>query len=547
MKKLFLLPLLLALVSALLLGACAAPAPTPAPSPTPSPAPSPTPSPAPAPPPTPAPPAAAPAPAPTPEKMGGILKIAFKRPATKFGDPINIKAADVTYAQVALQHLMEPDGKGDYLPILATSWTLSPDDSAYTLKLRQGVKFHDGTDFNAQAVKWNLDRVLSLPVPQLSDVESVDIVDDYTVRLNLSRWSRLILDDLSSANRCFMISPAAFEKNGSKWVETHPVGTGAFMLKEYIPRQIMAFERNPDYWEKGVPYLDGIEILTILDEMTALASLKAGEVHALQVITTDTAQELEPDERFEVLWVEGVHSHLFPKTDDPEGLFYDKRIRMAIEYAIDKEKMASALGGGYVEPVYEVIHSGPGHPTIPNRTYNPEKARELLTEAGYPDGFKTKLIFGQEQERTGVQAIQDYLGKVGIELELEPVARATFAKYRFEGGRGDNMLSEPQGGGFDPLYDTNWYWGTGSGFAVETARPPGFEELLQEALVTKDPDKVNELLIEMETLMYSECVNIPLSTGPWIYAINPAIVKDARIFINGGDRYDYSRAWLTEK
>ncbi|GAH56565.1 unnamed protein product, partial [marine sediment metagenome] len=232
--------------------------------------------------------------------------------------------------------------------------------------------------------------------------------------------------------------------------------------------------------------------------------------------------------------------------DNPDGLFYDKRLRMAMEYAIDKEKISSSLGKGYTHPVYEVIHSGPGHPSVPNRTYNPEKARELLAEAGYPDGFQTKLIIGQQEDRTLSQAVQDYLSKVGIMVEIEPLARATFTQYRFMGGRGDAIMSEPQGGGMDPLYDTNWYWGTNSGFAVETARPPGFEEMLQEALVTKDKDKLTEILIKMETLAYSEAINVPLWNAPWLFVYNEGVLKDARILIHGEDRYDFSKAWLTK-
>jgi len=465
----------------------------------------------------------------------------------RFGDPINVRASDVTYAQVALQHLLESDGEGGYLPQLATSWTLSPDDKFYTFELRKGVKFHDGTDFNAQAVKWNLERILARPIPQLIDLESVDVVDDYTVKLNLSRWSNLILADLARSNVCFIISPTAFQSHEEKWADTNPVGTGPFKLKEFERNVAVRFERFDDYWEEGVPYLDGVEYLAIADEMTAIASLMAGEVHAISAINTDTAEELKVDERFIVEWAEGIHAGLFPQTDNPDGLFYDKRLRMAMEYAIDKEKISSSLGKGYTHPVYEVIHSGPGHPSVPNRTYNPEKARELLAEAGYPDGFQTKLMVGQQEDRTLSQAVQDYLSQVGIMVEIEPLAMATFTQYRFMGGRGDNIMSEPQGGGMDPLYDTNWYWGTNSGFAVETARPPGFEEMLQEALVTKDKDKLTEILIKMETLAYSEAINVPLWNAPFIFVYNEGVLKDARILIHGEDRYDFSKAWLTKK
>jgi ABC-type transport system substrate-binding protein len=446
---------------------------------------------------------------------------------------------------MALQPLVRSDGKGGYLPVLVESWTLAPDRSAYTFHLRKGVKFHDGTDFNAQAVKWNLERVLALPVDILAEVESIDVIDDSTVRLNLDHWDRLILAQLTF-NTGFMISPTAFEKNGEEWVQTHPVGTGPFKLKEFKRSEVVKYEKFDDYWEKGAPYLDEIHYILILDSMTSMAALLAGEIDVSMSAAVETGAELKDYPRFEIYSNYVLHTGLYPKTNDPNGLWYDKRLRQALEYAIDKEAINRAMGLGYTNAIYEILPAAPGHPSIPNRTYNPEKAKELLAEAGYPDGFKTAMIMTKNYPKDVAVAIQAYLADVGIDMEVEAYARSTFIQYQYQGGEGDRFIWKPQTCGTDPLFNAYNYWRTDSGFAINTARPPGFDDVIQKAIVAEDQDEMSRLLEEVETIGYEEAIMIPLVTRPSINIVSDNL-KGQRMFVGGENWCDFSKAWLTKK
>ena len=177
-----------------------------------------------------------------------------------FGYPPRIVGAARDYAPPFFDRLLSIGDDGKYKPGLALSWDTSKDGKTITFKLRQGVTFHDGTPFNAQAVKSNLDNLIPPKATILSGITSVDVVDDYTVKLNLPAYNNLILYHFAANPATYMYSPEALKKNGADWATTHPVGTGPFMLKDYQPNISLTLVKNPNYWQKGLPYLDGIEI-----------------------------------------------------------------------------------------------------------------------------------------------------------------------------------------------------------------------------------------------------------------------------------------------
>ena len=185
------------------------------------------------------------------------------------------------YAPPFFDRLLSVGDDGKYKPGLALSWDTSKDGKTITFKLRQGVTFHDGTPFNAQAVKSNLDNLIPPKATILTGITSVDVVDDYTVKLNLSSYNNLILYHFAANPATYMYSPEALKKNGADWATTHPVGTGPFMLKDYQPNISLTLVKNPNYWQKGLPYLDGIEMTMVPDPMTQMLTFKAGQANAI--------------------------------------------------------------------------------------------------------------------------------------------------------------------------------------------------------------------------------------------------------------------------
>ena len=226
-------------------------------------------------------------------KYGGVVKINWATQSKQIGIPLRLRGPAWWFASIALQPLIQRTEKaGVFAPCLAESWELAPDKSSYTFKLRKGVKFHDGTSFNAQAVKWNLDKVRASKRPFLSSVTSFDIIDDNTIRANLKEWNTLLRDDFRHPS-CYIISPAAYEKNGEKWADTNPIGTGPFKIKEFKRSIKIVYEKNQDYWEKGKPYIDGVEVLAISDPMTQMASLLAGELHILREVQPEIIKQIQ--------------------------------------------------------------------------------------------------------------------------------------------------------------------------------------------------------------------------------------------------------------
>jgi len=548
MKKMLLIPMVLVLVSGLIFGGCAAPA-APAPPTEPEPpagpaapitgAPSPIVEPAPAP--------EAPAPVHAAEKYGGVLNVAFKHRPLNYGFPLNVFGGMHHYARMAMQHLVKSDPKspGRYLPLLAESWELAPDRTSYVFYLRKGVTFHDGTDFNAKAVKWNYDQVRESTQPYLREVESIDVVDDYTLRFNLSSWNALIMSDLER-EPCFITSPTACEKFDEEWMNNHPVGTGAWKVKDWAQASYVKWERFEDYWEEGLPYLDGVVFHVIEDPMTAKACLLRGDVQAMFQTDRVNATELR-NRGYEVQTFIGQIAEISYDTTSPESIWYDKRMREALEYAVDKEMITQALGEGWVKTHYEIIHSihdfgDPG--TIP-RKYDPEKARQLLAEAGYPQGVKTSMMYATMVDSDFVVALQGSLSEVGIELQLDVRDPAVMQEVEFSPHEGNELRLNALR--YDP---PNLLGAVRMGLSEawpampDTKRTEGFEARFVQAMNEADPDKQLELLMEMEKLAYEDVMLVPLWNNPMFCVYTPKL-RDSNWYPTGPFQ-ELQYAWFEE-
>ncbi|MBW1804321.1 MAG: ABC transporter substrate-binding protein [Deltaproteobacteria bacterium] len=484
-------------------------------------------------------------------KYGGILKINHAKAAGRFGFPLNVRHWDHEYTDFACQTMMRPDPEniGAYQPILATSWELAPDKSYYIFHLRKGVKFHDGTDFNAQAAKWNLDFWVRSKRPTLDKVTSIEVIDDYTIKCHLSSWDSVLIDDFS--RQTYMISPTAYKKHGEKWADTHPVGTGAFKLTEFRRQSHLKYEKFEDYWETKngdkLPYLDGIHITQIGDPMTAIAALKKGEVDSMMGIDVVTANELKATGDYKLQWIPGLSHVVVMNSMNPESVWSDKRMRAALELAIDKETICKSLGYGFVKPFYEIIKYCPGNPGKTIRKYDPEKAKQLMKEAGHAQGVKVKLTFQAEQNRDFYVALQENLASVGIQLDLTPVRGAALHKMSFEPAPGNDLRVEPQRGGPTAvLVGVKETLSSNSVYFPGLKRPAGFDELLNQALAETEWNKIVKLLEQMEERAYNGAMFVPLWNGPLI-SIHRKFIKDA-YFMWAQIPYPHMEyAWLDKK
>jgi peptide/nickel transport system substrate-binding protein len=213
-----------------------------------------------------------------------------------------------------------------------------------TLHLFKGVKFHDGTDFNAQAVKWNLDKSMapgSTNIGSTTAWKSIEVIDDYTVRINLkSRQNTLVRTFADGIS--FSVSPTAFQKNGADWMNYNMVGTGPFIQKDFQRDVSLTFTRNPNYWERGKPYLDGVQILYVTDTMTQEALFKSGGADILQCANDFMASRMQTA-GFKVIAQPSTGSTLVPDSMNADSPWSKLKVRQAAEFAIDKESIVKAF------------------------------------------------------------------------------------------------------------------------------------------------------------------------------------------------------------
>ncbi len=241
----------------------------------------------------------------TQPQYGGVLKIIdIAEGAQPLGAPWEVMGIDVKILKPVVECLLNEDIKGNYHPGLATAWKIDTARNTITLTLRKGVKFHDNTDFNAKAAKWCIDQ--DIKANAVKGFLSADVVDDYTIRVNVDKYQNNFLNYLSSSYGGGMVSPTAYEKKGKEWARSNPVGTGPFKFVSLDRNSKLTFAKWEGYWQKGKPYLDGIEFLFIRDPMTQQAAMRASGAEKVHVLCV-TSGEHGHDEGAGVRGTEHAH------------------------------------------------------------------------------------------------------------------------------------------------------------------------------------------------------------------------------------------------
>ena len=354
-------------------------------------------------------------------KYGGILTRINPTGARVIGYYPEMGPQDSTEALPVVECLMEMSEKRTMEPFLAERVDIDQNKKTMTFRLRKGIKFHDGSDLNAEVCAWNLQLVKDTKKMQFADqVKSIEVVDDYTVVLHLTQYHNQMRFAYGFTR---MFSKAAYEKYGKEWCRTHPVATGAFKFVEWKRDAYLKYEKFDGYWQKGKPYLDGIETRYIPDPVTASAMIQAKEADIWTNPPVKFQYELEKKGFKRYSSWPALPILLYLNTKDPNRPTSKLKVREAIEYAIDKPAMAKAIGFGYYPPLKMVTPETEwGYDSdYPGRPYNPEKARKLLAEAGYPQGVKLKLLALAEVggRNNTAEAVKAYLDEAGMTVDLD--------------------------------------------------------------------------------------------------------------------------------
>jgi ABC-type transport system substrate-binding protein len=482
--------------------------------------------------------------APQGDKYGGILKTALT--AGLVGNigymPEMGNAAGVSM-QAVFERLVLLKMNGSVQGMLATSWKVADDRKSITLNLRKGVKFHDGSDFNADVCKWNLDLQIKAKKSDTQTWTSIDIMDDYTIRINLTTYSNTLFSALGKLSISGMMSKAAFEKNGIDWVKANPVGTGPFLFVEYQRDAKLTLKRNPNYWDTGKPYLDGVEMSVIPDDTIRRLSFQKGDIIGYSPAAPSIAKELEQGGKYNVVLRTSGPRVFAPNSMDPKSPWADVRVRYAASYALDRDLLATALGSGHSTPPYQIMQSQKDV-VIPNlipTKYNPDKAKQLLTEAGYPNGFKTTLtgrpvIITADQ----VSAVAAMLRKVGIDVNIDTVTAAKYDSMRL-GGTWDGVLAESmlvQANKNDTFvtYFTGLQW-------QYVKKPNGFQEALNASLSKSEIDTAS--IKSIIQILYDDMTVIPFYEEDTVSFENKGYHQDYNYLdYNGVDSPLYAEVWL---
>ncbi len=418
-------------------------------------------------------------------------------------------------------------------PELATSWEASKDARVFTFHLRRGVKFQDGTPFSAEAVKVNFDRARD-PNHKLRRyslyemIASVDVVDESTVRFTLQHpFGAMIYNFAHPGSR--IISPAAI-KQGESYIARHPVGTGPFKFVSWAPGQEIVLERNPDYWESGQPKVDRIVFKLVPEDATRVALLLSGEaqfvfpVPGVQVEAVSRAPGVSVQKRWSIYaYYVAMNTQHVP--------FNNAAVRQALNYAVDKAALINVVLRGAGRPLDAPITLGVAgyNPVQPGGwPYDVAKAKALLSEGGFPQGFTTTLWLGTQTETQRVgEVLQQMLSKVGVTVRLEPMEAGTLSAVRFK------PFNENQ----SQMNFTGWSpstgdadWGLRPHFDSESWPPtlfnlafyknPKVDALLHDALATADQPRRDR--------DYAQAMRIIWTDAPWIFLYNPQILAGER-------------------
>jgi peptide/nickel transport system substrate-binding protein len=458
-------------------------------------------------------------------QYGGVLKIInTAEGAQPIGTPWEISGIDSSLVKPALEPLMREDVKGNYHPFLATSWKIDPAKNTITLTLRKGVKFHDGTDFNAKAAKWTIEQAINAKM--LKGFQSAEVVDDYTLRINVDTYQNNYLNLLAST-QCNPISPTAFEKNGKEWAMWHPVGTGPFKFVSYERGAKLVYAKNENYWQKGKPYLDGIEYLIIRDPMTQQAAMRtsgADKVHVLSVTSGEQAAMLQA-QGFNVLKMPVGPVSLLPDSLHDDSPLSKKKVRQAISFAINREAIAKARGFGFWAPANQI--PSPGNAGYMKNLgdfgkYDPKKAKQLLAEAGYPNGFKiVNHVQPALVDRDAMVAVQRFLADVGIQMDLDFPDGGAYTNIKFKDGWRNGFCTNHTRMLANYILSYNYYWQTVASSFVSLKRPEGLLQKLDVALRT--PTAEDGKGQELTRILADDATFIPLYYVYEMYVLQPNV------------------------
>jgi peptide/nickel transport system substrate-binding protein len=417
-------------------------------------------------------------------------------------------------------------------PSLAESWTISADQRVYEFKLREGLKFHNGDPFTAEDVKFSFHRAKGSKILH-EKVREVAIVDPYRVRFHLREpWPDFMTFYGTLVSGAGWVVPKKYvERVGDDGFKKQPIGLGPYKFVSHMPGIELVMEANESYWRK-MPSVKRLVFKSVPDAITRAAMLKRGEVDVAYLLDVPQAQEVKRDPTLKLAFSGGIATFFLDFLDqwDPKSPWADRRVRLAANYAIDRRALSEAETLGASKPVGSIIPRNFEFALpIEPYPYDPAKAKQLLAEAGYPNGFDAGELHQTPPYFSMGESIMGYLGAVGIRLKMRPMERATYISAllakKLRGvcvcatalyGNAASRMSEhvPSAGAYA-------YGGY-----------PDIDALYKEQVLVTDPRKREALLHQIQQLIHERVRFGPIWEYIWPSGVGPRVEEPALMLIN---------------
>jgi len=490
-------------------------------------------------------PTSAPTPVPTPAgpARGGTVTAPFQDAPATFDSILGYTTLEWAGLMNLYRGLMIYEGDKS-VPDMAEGYEISADGTVYTFTLKPGIKFHNGREVEAADFKYSLERCLdpawqswasyylvSIEGAQAvldgttKEATGIQVLDKYTIRFQLTAPDMTFLNILALPNN-WVVPKEEVEKWGQDF-GTHAVGTGPFMLKEFVAGEKAVFVRNPNFFHEGQPYIDEVVFQFGIDPSTAVMRLEKGEVDVLfgYMVPTADYPRLRADPTYQD-WIFQEPSMLseWIGVNNTVAPLDNLLLRQALNYAIDREKIAR-LTGGQGEALWGIYPStAPGYdPSYKPYGYDPERAKAKLAEAGLASGLTLELMIGESPlEATLAQSIQQDLAQVGVTVNIKQVS--------------SNVAMDLMTSGNTQLFLNAWYmiqpdaadlvnnlYMTGAGSNYDFYSNSNVDELATQALGEQNREKRIHLYQQIEHLLMDDAVHVPLYTGISFYMHNPRI------------------------
>lgn len=450
------------------------------------------------------------------EDVEQILKIAADQEPAGL-DPHKVPAHSSVriYSQI-YSGLVKFDENMNIVGDLAEDWE-QPDEKTYIFKLREGVKFHNDREMTAEDVKYSFERIMdeetaSHIASYFSNVENIEVVSDYEVKFTLGSADATFLSNLTNAS-AVVVAKEVVEEHGD--LQQVAVGTGPFKFKEWVPDNRVVLVKNEDYYIEGQPKLDEVHYYTMKEEAARLSAIRTGEVD-LTTVTAQSAQLIENHDGLDILDYQSLEYSYVGFNVDVEPL-NDPKVRQALSLATDRQQIADIVWSG------DAVISGPIAPAMGDWSIDVEshelysndleKAKQLLAEAGYPDGFEITITTASTYADMidTAQILQQQWARIGVKADIKQLEWGEYIDTWLNTSA--DILVGRNGSGTDPDRAMNYFFHTDGSANVWNFSDSEYDKLVEEGKTTVD--------VDARKAIYDDAQNLLLELSPNLFLVSP--------------------------